>query len=406
MRHGDGDPDDDSYRLAGTPSALRDRRRPARPAPCAAIYDLAAAVRDGRVGHRAPRRPRSRRGCRSAWSTSAPPGSTPTRPSGRPATTTRTPRRPSPTCSLPDAPYVDPAGPRRRRTTTSTTYVRHSLASGYNAIAFPGFLEYLTFDDVPDGTRRTPTTTTSPARRRSHARGVRPDLGAGRRPRHEGVPAHRHARADAPRSSSYLDGPVRLARHRRTPSCGTSTPPGSTSSTPQMPDLDGVLIRIGEAGRVYDLDGWDYYSALAVTTVDRRAGDARRAHRAGRAGRPEVDLPHLERRASAPSATCTPTERRTRRCSAASTRPHLIVSTKYTLGDFYSQLPLNDTLEHRAQRRIIEFQSRREFENFGAFPNDLGALYQQALQRFSPRTRTSRASGPGRRTAAPGAPGR
>ena len=35
-----------------------------------------------------------------------------------------------------------------------------------------------------------------------------------------------------------------------------------------MPYLDGVLIRIGEAGRVYDLPGWDYYSELAVTTVD------------------------------------------------------------------------------------------------------------------------------------------
>ena len=27
------------------------------------------------------------------------------------------------------------------------------------------------------------------------------------------------------------------------------------------PALDGVLIRIGEAGRVYDVEGWDYYSA-------------------------------------------------------------------------------------------------------------------------------------------------
>ena len=52
--------------------------------------------------------------------------------------------------------------------------------------------------------------------------------------------------------------------------------------------------------------------------------------------------------------------------------PALIVSTKYTLGDFYSWLPLNDTLETGEQRRIVEFQSRREFENFGSFPNDLG----------------------------------
>ena len=36
----------------------------------------------------------------------------------------------------------------------------------------------------------------------------------------------------------------------------------------EMPYLDGVLIRIGEAGQVYDLPEWDYRSELAVTTVD------------------------------------------------------------------------------------------------------------------------------------------
>ena len=60
--------------------------------------------------------------------------------------------------------------------------------------------------------------------------------------------------------------------------------------------------------------------------------------------------------------------------------PALIVSTKYTLGDFYSWLPLNDTLATGDQRRIIEFQSRREFEAFGSLPNDLGPQYQWALQ--------------------------
>src|SRR5699024_6759313 len=61
---------------------------------------------------------------------------------------------------------------------------------------------------------------------------------------------------------------------------------------------------------------------------------------------------------------------------------HLIVSTKYTLGDFYSHLPLNDTLLIGDQRRIVEFQSRREFEGFGALPNALGRLEQKALQTF------------------------
>ena len=72
--------------------------------------------------------------------------------------------------------------------------------------------------------------------------------------------------------------------------------------------------------------------------------------------------------------------------------PRLVVSTKYTLGDFYSQLPLNDTLETGEQRRIVEFQSRREFESFGAIPNDLGDLYQQALQHV-PRRESERRGG-------------
>ena len=62
--------------------------------------------------------------------------------------------------------------------------------------------------------------------------------------------------------------------------------------------------------------------------------------------------------------------------------PHLIVSTKYTMGDFYSHLPLNPTLEIGSHRRIVEFQARREFEGFGALPNDLVADEAQALQQF------------------------
>ena len=86
--------------------------------------------------------------------------------------------------------------------------------------------------------------------------------------------------------------------------------------------------------------------------------------------------------------------------------PHLIVSTKYTLGDFYSYLPLNDTLEPGDQRRIVELQSRREFEGFGALPNDLGSPTSRRSSASSPPTRTSRASGRGPRTAARGAPAR
>nr|BFE74060.1 hypothetical protein GCM10020092_073610 [Actinoplanes digitatis] len=62
--------------------------------------------------------------------------------------------------------------------------------------------------------------------------------------------------------------------------------------------------------------------------------------------------------------------------------PHLIVSTKFTLGDFYSHLPLNTTLTVGEHRRIVEFQGRREFEGFGSLPNDLTALHASALRRL------------------------
>ena len=35
-----------------------------------------------------------------------------------------------------------------------------------------------------------------------------------------------------------------------------------------VPALSGVLIRVGEGGSIYAEPGWDYYSALEVTTVE------------------------------------------------------------------------------------------------------------------------------------------
>src|SRR5678816_2415566 len=52
---------------------------------------------------------------------------------------------------LADAPYIDEAALDVAREEFET-YVRHALAEGYNAIAIPGFIEYLTFSGVGDGT--------------------------------------------------------------------------------------------------------------------------------------------------------------------------------------------------------------------------------------------------------------
>ena len=46
---------------------------------------------------------------------------------------------------------------------------------------------------------------------------------------------------------------------------------------------------------------------------------------------------------------------------------------------------MNPTLDTGRHRRIVEFQSRREFEGFGSLPNDLAGLHQQALRGSSPQ---------------------
>ena len=73
LRAGDGDPDDDTYRLGGDASAL-EVTAASESGAVRAVYDLAAAVRSGHAGDRAPRRRGHARACRSGWSTSAPSG--------------------------------------------------------------------------------------------------------------------------------------------------------------------------------------------------------------------------------------------------------------------------------------------------------------------------------------------
>ena len=173
------------------------------------------------------------------------------------------------------------------------------------------------------------------------------------------------------------------------------------------PALDGVLIRIGEAGRVYDVEGWDYYSALAVTTVDA----VRTMLETFTAQAEATDREVIFR-------TWSVGRRRRRRHAHRTTQsyeavlggidsPALIVSTKYTLGDFYSWLPLNDTLEQgaaAAHRRVPEPPRVRELRRVPERPRARST--SSPCRSCSPRTRTSRASGRGRRTAVRGAPDR
>ncbi|MWB99907.1 hypothetical protein [Agromyces seonyuensis] len=278
---------------------------------------------------------------------------------------------------LPEPPYVDEAA-LAAAYEDFDTFLRHSLANGSNAVAFPGFVEFVTFDDAPGGPIYGPD---DPHRDRAIA--LR-DAFAPFWQRADELGVRVYLRTDM----LALTDPLEAELVARFGSLDTENPElwdvyaaGLDELYAAEPALDGVLIRVGEAGPVYDVAGWDVSSALAVTSVDAvrtmlevLSAQAEAAEREvifrswtvgiGDVGDLHTDVDSYEAALSGLDS------------------PGLIVSTKYTLGDFYSWLPLNETLAQGEQRRIVEFQSRREFEDYGALPNDLGAEYRWALQRL------------------------
>jgi hypothetical protein len=147
----------------------------------------------------------------------------------------------------------------------------------------------------------------------------------------------------------------------------------------ELPSIGGVIIRIGEGGSLYHSGRWPYRSEMGVRDA---AGlqamlrgllpvfEARRktlvlrtwSVGVGGLGRLHVDPQVYEA------------------VLGGIDSPALIISTKFTAGDFFSYLPLNPTLASGRHRRLIELQARPEFEGFGAFPNFLGEEYARALR--------------------------
>lgn len=367
------DADADTYRLDGSPTALRVVSATAAGA-ARGVYDLAADVRDGRpLTERLGQTVTSRLPFRMADLGAV--GVKPDEAAWSKGDDYSHNSKAFEDAILPHAPYVDRAAlvPARAE---FDAYVRHLLAEGYTAIAIPGLLEYLTFSDVGDGTAVYAEGDEHAAR----ALAMRDTFGRLWKSAHDaGLKVY--LRTDM----LTLTTPLRDYLTERFGSLDTENPEfwsvyaaGLDELYRAMPYVDGVLIRIGEAGQVYDLPGWDYTSELAVTTVASvRAmltsllGQAERADRKVIFRTWSVGVGAVGDMHTNPASYHAVLD--------GIDSPHLIVSTKYTLGDFYSHLPINDTLETGDQRRIIEFQSRREFENFGAFPNDLGPLYRTAF---------------------------
>lgn len=369
-------PDTDTYRLVGSPTALRIVA--ASPAGAArGVYDLASAVRDGRsVTEHLGQQVSSRLPFRMADLGAV--GVRPDEAEWSRGDDYSHNSKAFEDVILPHAPYVDHAALAQDRVEFDA-YVRHLLAEGYTAVAIPGLLEYLTFADVGSGQDVYPEGDEHIAR----ALAMREAFGAMWKSAHDaGLKVY--LRTDM----LTLSTPLRDYLTERFGGLDTENPElwsvyaaGLDELYRTMPYVDGVLIRIGEAGSVYDLPGWDYTSELAVTTVPAvRAMLTTLLGQAERAGREVIFRTWSVGVGAVGDLHTNPASYHAVLDGIES--PHLIVSTKYTLGDFYSHLPLNDTLETGDQRRIIEFQSRREFENFGAFPNDLGPLYRTAFDRL------------------------
>ncbi|GAA3193864.1 hypothetical protein GCM10010468_03370 [Actinocorallia longicatena] len=275
---------------------------------------------------------------------------------------------------LPDAPWVDTAA-AARISGQFHEFVTHSLAQGYNGVVVPGFLEYLTFDGYQGGHAVYPEGDPHPARALALRRAFEPmwrqahDLGM---------------RIYFQTDMLALSPPLKALlgdRDAADPALWRVYRAGLSELLAAVPYLDGLMVRIGEGGGTYKLDGWDYSSEIAVTTAaqvrtmltellaELSPAGKDLIFRSWTVGVGEVGDLHTNPATYAEALD-------------GVDDPHLIVSTKYTLGDFYSHLPLNTTLDGGSHKRIVEFQSRREFEGFGSLPDALGPLHQQALRSF------------------------
>ncbi|MCP2369890.1 hypothetical protein BJ978_000566 [Agromyces terreus] len=373
---GDGDPADETYTLTGAPDALRVEGA-SEAGAVRGVYDLALAVRDGRsTAERLGDTVVSRLPFRMADLGAV--GVEPDEEAWAAGDDYSHNSKAFEDVILPDAPYIDEEALAAARVEFDD-YVDHLLAEGYTALAFPGLLEYLTFSDVGDGTE-----VYAPGDEHvERALAMRAAFGPMLQSAHD-AGLQVFFRTDM----LVVTTPLEEYLTERFGGLDTENPEfwgvyaaGLDELYRELPAVDGVLIRIGEAGQVYDLPDWDYRSELAVTTVEAvQAMLSTLLDQAERADREVIFRTWTVGVGAVGDLHTNPDSYRTVFDGIDSDR--LIVSTKYTLGDFYSHLPFNDTLEIGDQRRIIEFQSRREFENFGAWPNDLGDLYAQALDRL------------------------
>jgi hypothetical protein len=285
---------------------------------------------------------------------------------------------------LEEPPYVDTAA-FERVDRDWRAYVERMRAYGNNAIVLPLLLELIDFKRLDRSGQAASVYRAEDLFRARHAemrrhfgplfewtdrRGMQVFLGADMLSLTP--PLHDYLRARAP-------GTNRLGINTSDPAVWEVYRAGLEELFDELPSIAGLVIRIGEAGALYNTAGWPYRSEMAI----RDAASLRAMLHGllplfesrgktlvlrtwsvgvGRLGRLHVD-PRLYDAVLGDIDS-----------------PALIVSTKFTAGDFFTHLPLNPTLAAGRHRRLVELQARPEFEGFGAFPNFLGDEHARALR--------------------------
>lgn len=248
---------------------------------------------------------------------------------------------------------------------------------GYNSIALPWFLEYINFDKFEDGRRIYGEKSIYRQRHKTLTQkfGELMELAAD-----SGLSTYLWT------DMVSLTPPLRSYFEERFGSVDTHDPglwevygKAAEEAFEKFPHVDGIIIRIGEAGSIYNKAGWDYTSELYVRTQEA----VKLMLEAFLAAAEKYDKTIVFRTWSVGVGSIgnMHTQPETyEKVLGQIESDHLLVSTKYCSGDFYSWLPINPTLYEGKHRRLLEFQAKREFEGFGSFPNFLAPIHQSALQ--------------------------
>ena len=156
----------------------------------------------------------------------------------------------------------------------------------------PGFLEYVTFSGVGDGHEVYPEGDPHVARAEAMVEAFGPVFAYAQE-----MGMHVFLLTDmlavSPPLEAYLERTVG-GLDVDDPALWSVYQAGLSELFESMPFVDGLMVRVGEGGAVYQA-GWDFSSKLAVTSQSLRPGDAERAAGDRERARPRDHLPHVDR---------------------------------------------------------------------------------------------------------------